>query len=320
MTEFRETPFVSIIVITFNMKNHISRCLESLESIDYPREKYEIIVVDNGSTDGTQEVCDGFNVKYVFQKRKKRGHARNVGIKHAKGEIIAFVDADCEVKKDWLKSHVRDHADTFIGSVCGSVINPYMKFSNKFAIAAHIEEFAEFDETSPRRLIYHVPCCNASFKKHVLLRAGVFDKNLHVGEDFLLSQRIVDLGFELLFDPSAKVLHYGTEPDMLSRSYFEKEIQFGRAYFHVQIRKKNIFRRLPVHRVFVLLFAPSIIIARIFREVYKLKYVRASTNPFLLPIMVMGGLTWGCTYVKEALSYTHARAPHVIHIEGRIGK
>ena len=303
LTEFRETPFVSIIVIAFNMKNYISRCLKSLKSIDYPREEYEIIVVDNGSTDGTREVCEGFDIKYVFEKRRNRGHARNVGIEHAKGEIIAFVDADCEVMKDWLKFHVRDHAHNAIGAVGGAVINPYLKVSNKFAIATHIENSAEFDATSPKRFMYHLPGCNASFKKHVLLKAGFFDKNLHVGEDFLLSKRIMDLGFKLLFDPAAKVSHYGTKPNMSFRSYLEKEIERGKAYFHVQIRNKRMYRRLPMHRLLVLLFAPSIILSRILREIYKLKYVRASAKPLLLPFIVIGGFIWGCTYVKEALSY-----------------
>ncbi|MBN1618218.1 glycosyltransferase [Candidatus Dojkabacteria bacterium] len=283
------------------MKNHLSRCLKSIESIDYPREKYEIIVIDNGSTDGTEQICKDFNIKYFFQKRRTRGHARNVGINYSKGEIIAFVDADCEVERNWLKVHVRDHLDDSIGSVAGAVINPFMKSSNGIGIAAHIEEFADFDENLPKRSTYHVACCNASFKKNLLIKVGYFDETLHAGEDTLLSQKIADLDFSLLFDPTAIVFHYGIRPNMSFGDYLKKEIQFGKAYFKVQIRNKNIIRRLPTNRISILLFAPSIIVVRILKEIYKIRSSHAFANPFVLPIIVIGGFIWGSAYIKEAL-------------------
>jgi cellulose synthase/poly-beta-1,6-N-acetylglucosamine synthase-like glycosyltransferase len=289
------------------MGNYISRCLKSLSLLDYPREMYEIIVIDNGSTDNTRKICENFSVKYIFEERRNRGHARNVGIKHSKGDIIAFVDADCEVRSDWLKFHVRNHAKTLVGAVGGAVINPYLDLSNKFATAIYVESSIEFVASSLKRFIYHLPGCNSSFKKFILKKVGFFD-NLHVGEDFLLSRKIIDLGFKLLFDPAAKVLHYGTSPNMSTRSFIAKEIEMGQAYFYCQIRNKKLLGRLPTQRFFVLLLIPSIISVRILRQIYKLKYLPTLARPLLIPCLIMGGIVWGFSYAKEALFAHQPRA------------
>ena len=295
----KKLPFVTIVVIVLNMKNELYHCLKSIESLDYPRDNFEILVIDGGSNDGTLDICKNFDVKCIIEERKGRGLARNIGVKNAKGEIIAFIDADCKVTRNWLMVHARNHMDNHVGAVGGAIINPMMSISNKFALTNHYEYFAEFDGNTPKRIIYHVSTSNASFKKSTIEEAGFFDDNLDAYEDFELCNRITQTGSKIIFDPDAKVLHFGVNPTMSSYSFMINEIERAKAHLYAQISNQNIFGRLPMHRVSALLFTPSIVLSRIIRQIVKLKYSKAPRILILLPYIMMGGLIWGFTYVKE---------------------
>jgi glycosyltransferase involved in cell wall biosynthesis len=99
LMKIEELPFVSIIVPTLNRKVYLRNCLDSLLKLDYPKTKLEIVVVDNGSTDGTTEMVhkEFPQVVVVLEKRRNSCFARNAGWKNAKGQIIAYTDDDCVV-------------------------------------------------------------------------------------------------------------------------------------------------------------------------------------------------------------------------------
>jgi glycosyltransferase involved in cell wall biosynthesis len=291
-------PFVSIIVVVLNMADMIGACLSSLVSLDYPKDKYEVIVVDGGSTDKTVQICQGFSAKLVVETRKGRGIARNVGIANSHGDIVAFIDADCVASTDWLSVHAENHREKSVGAVGGSVINPYIGRSTLPAILSHYDNFAEFDEKLPKRTMYHIPTCNASYKRKVLLEAQCFDDKLDMYEDFLLSKKIANFGYRVIFDPKAKVFHFGILPTMTLNDYLSKERKLGAAHFRAQISYKFIFPRLPMDKKMVILFSPMIIFSRAVRELYKLLRVRRCAYDIsALPILVMGSINWGLSYV-----------------------
>jgi glycosyltransferase involved in cell wall biosynthesis len=285
------------------MEDMIGACLSSLRSLDYPKDKYEVIVVDGGSTDKTVQICQGFNAKLIVETRKGRGTARNVGIANSHGDIIAFIDADCVASTDWLSVHVENHREISVGAVGGSVINPYIGRSTLPAILSHFDNFAEFDEKLPRRPFYHIPTCNASYKRKVLLAVQCFDDKLDQYEDFLLSKRITNSGYRVIFEPKAKVTHFGIPPTMTLNDYLTKERKLGAAHFRAQISHKFIFGRLPMGKKMVILFSPMIIFSRATREVYKMLRVRrCASDIYAIPILVMGSVNWALTYVH--LSHT----------------
>lgn len=95
----QQYPFVSILIPTRNNEGDIERCLRSLNSLDYPKDRYEAIVVDGHSTDRTVDIAKSLNAKVVYDLGggKGRVHGLNAGIDCAEGDYIAFTDADCAV-------------------------------------------------------------------------------------------------------------------------------------------------------------------------------------------------------------------------------
>jgi len=114
-------PRVSIIVPVLNRRESIGLCVESLLALDYP--SYEIIIVDNGSTDKSRDVVSKYPVKLVIETEKGPYYARNDGISIADGEIIAFTDSDCVVDRNWLKNLMRNYMHEEIGGVGGQILS-----------------------------------------------------------------------------------------------------------------------------------------------------------------------------------------------------
>ena len=108
--KMREAPMVSVVIPTYNRKDMLKECLESLFNQTYPKERYEIIVVNDGSTDGTEEVLNEYAkkapcaFKWFTQQNKGPCVARNLGVKNARGEIICFIDDDCVAEKKWIEN------------------------------------------------------------------------------------------------------------------------------------------------------------------------------------------------------------------------
>ena len=95
-----------------------------LRSQTYPKSNFEIIVIDNGSSDKSVEVINKFAVNLLEERKYPNSYvARNKGLKHAKGEIIVFLDADCLPERQWLESLVEPFRDSTVGVVAGEVLS-----------------------------------------------------------------------------------------------------------------------------------------------------------------------------------------------------
>lgn len=106
-------PEVSVIVPAYDEADDIDDCLAALVNQTYPDERYEVIVVDNGSSDGTVSIVRDYPVTLVSETERQSSYAaRNTGIEHASGEVLAFTDADVTVLPDWIESGVEALAET----------------------------------------------------------------------------------------------------------------------------------------------------------------------------------------------------------------
>lgn len=116
----RSPPRVSVVVPVRNGAPKLARCLQAL--LTQTLQPYEILVVDGHSTDSTREVARRFPVTVVYEDYGTVGGARQVGVEHARGDYVAFTDADCIPGNDWLENLAREFADGIVG-VGGGIKN-----------------------------------------------------------------------------------------------------------------------------------------------------------------------------------------------------
>jgi glycosyltransferase involved in cell wall biosynthesis len=118
-------PFISIIIPAKNEEKLIRSCLNSLKALDYPKDKLEIIVVDGLSTDQTDTVARELGATVISNVKQTVSPGRNIGFENAKGELIAFTDADCIIDKNWLTNCVKYfEQDEAVACVGGPNLTP----------------------------------------------------------------------------------------------------------------------------------------------------------------------------------------------------
>jgi len=127
---------LSVVIPTLNSERTIGVALKALFKNVYPRDHFEVVVVDGGSCDKTLEIIMEFPVKVLTTKKKGAAAARNLGIKNAKGKIICFTDSDCVVPKNWLSKIHRFFANNKNADGVGGPILPY-RHKNVNAIATN---------------------------------------------------------------------------------------------------------------------------------------------------------------------------------------
>jgi glycosyltransferase involved in cell wall biosynthesis len=315
-------PFASIVVIVYNMEKTIKECLDSLVGLNYPKDCYEIIVVDGGSTDGTQRIVreyrDKHNVRMFIEKRKIRGYARNLGTKHAKGEIIAYIDADCSAGRKWLITHVNDHiSNAHVGAVGGAIKHSSYDASDTaidFSRPLIAMEAGEYLPSAPKRYISQIPTCNASFKKQIFTEVGFFEDGLHVTEDTELCYRTLKNGYKILFDPEAKVIHhddYRFKEYIKARNlpigvgmrlFMDKYFSGGRIHYRLQRVHRSISYRLPMSSLLIFILFPGIVWMRIIRNFHKMRYITPKMRLInFVPYVLLASISWVSGYLVESV-------------------
>lgn len=114
------TPAISVVVPFFDSERHVGDCVESLRRQEGVDGDYEVIMVDNGSTDGSRSILDGVaDITLLEESTPGAYAARNTGVRHARAPIIAFTDADCVVAPDWLRNIQLALQDTSVAVLVG---------------------------------------------------------------------------------------------------------------------------------------------------------------------------------------------------------
>lgn len=219
----QDFPFVSIVVPVYNAKDTLRRTIGSVLNQDYPLERYEVIIVDDGSTDGSIELIRDLGIKLIKQNNQGAASARNTGISNTRGEIIIFLDSDCVVSNDWIRLHVREHrVNNAIGCIGGAFAFPKLTTCNFFELCDYYSSWYEQNPKCPPSFNYeYLPSTNISFRKAVLEKIGGFAANLKTGEDVEICQRIRNEGKQILFRPHIQIYHYGRRTlfDFLKHHY-----------------------------------------------------------------------------------------------------
>lgn len=213
--------FISVIIPTLNSAKTVQNTLRAIFSNDFPQELFEVIVVDNGSSDATEKTVRNFPVSFLKCPKRGQGPARNLGLRNAKGDIICFTDSDTLIPKDWLaKISVFLQENPEVDGVGGIVLPPKEENRNSIQRIAG-EIYVERQGFPPvltrtQYLKYQgsLYTANSAYRKETLDACKGFDESLwnhyyyHDSCDIDLSWRLVKMGKNLLFNPDIKVYHH----------------------------------------------------------------------------------------------------------------
>ncbi|MEN3013407.1 MAG: glycosyltransferase [Endomicrobiia bacterium] len=261
--------FVTVIVPIKNSERTLIKHLESIENVDYPRDKFEVIYADGGSKDRTLEILKDWKNKRLPQiiiielnNCKSPGEARNKALEIAKGKYILFTDADCVVKKDWIKQIISPfEKDEKIGIVGGEIhtltvedgndIEKYLEFIKFLSVNGRCNVrqegyFPDIKKYLPHEVNGNIhssffATANLAVKKEALLKIGNKFWDEITGEDVDFNIRINKEGYKLYYLPSAIVYHI----HRANLTQFRKQL-YGYGYGHPLLIKKHAKQVLEI--------------------------------------------------------------------------
>ncbi|MEM3148848.1 MAG: glycosyltransferase, partial [Candidatus Jordarchaeales archaeon] len=218
---------LSVIVPTYNSYDSISECINSLLTQKTSRE-YEVIIVDDGSEDDFLKILEKLTennekIKLIKKRHEGPSKARNIGILYAKGDIVVFTDSDCKADPYWLEEIAKTYEmHPEVAGVGGPHLSKNGKTSVEQAVAfffasplsgnfsfPYLKAINVKEKKEDVLIVSHLPSCNSSYKKDLLVKIGGFREGLWPGEDVELDYRLKK-SFEnvtLLFNPKAVVWH-----------------------------------------------------------------------------------------------------------------
>ena len=215
---------ISIIIPIKNEIEHIEECLNSLENQNFP--DYEVIFADGRSTDGTREflerqIKEKPHFSLLDNPNGDAASGRNIGIKEAKGDLIAFIDADAFADREWLKNIASRFAqikDKNIAGVSGPILAPSNQsvisntivkvMASPLATGGKLNPSTQHIVLKKEKIVRHIPTGNSAFKNEIFKRGFLFDENFKKGHDFEFSIRLVKNGYRFFYDPKIRVWHY----------------------------------------------------------------------------------------------------------------
>jgi len=198
-------PFVSVIVPVYNGSKTLNLCLQALLELDYPKNRYEIIIVDNNSKDDSVEIIKRYPVSLYHETKIQTSYAaRNKGIRESRGDIICFTDSDCIVDKQWLKELVNIFHDPKIGCIGGLILS----YEPVTQVEKYIDKNMLVTHSKKTHFMAFAATANAAYRKSVFEKAGMFNVKYITGSDMEMSWRMqLKTDYEMAFTDKAIIYH-----------------------------------------------------------------------------------------------------------------
>lgn len=216
-------PAISIVICTYNGSRTIRGCLEGVARLDYP--DFEVIVVDDGSTDATADIVREYDVRLIQTENLGLSHARNTGMLAARGDIIAYIDDDAYPDPQWLQYLAAAFRTTNHAGIGGPNLPPHS--DGPIAQCVANAPGGPVHVLLSDRVAEHIPGCNMAFRKACLEAIGGFDPQFRVaGDDVDVCWRLQDRGWTLGYHPTALVWHHRRNS---VRAYWRQQRGYGRA-------------------------------------------------------------------------------------------
>lgn len=262
----------SFIIPCYNEELHIENCLQSLIDQSYPRENFEILVVDNGSQDNSGQIARKYADDVIYAEKIKVGAVRNVGAEVAKGEVLVFIDADCTLDSDWLiraEKLISNDNNTVFG---GGILLP----DNPSWVERHWLLEGPEGNCLPSELIG----CSIVIHSDLFEKINGFDPLMSSGEDTDFSLRARRNGSNITITRTLNVTHLGNAKTL--SSHIQRQI------WHSQSYKKNLLKNLK-DPVFILVLLetmmPAAFLVALLTANASLLFITAAT--FLLTPSVL---------------------------------
>lgn len=239
----QQLPFFSIIIPTYARPQRLANCLESITQLNYPRDRFEVIVVNDGSEIPLDEVMSPFynqlDVTLITQLHGGPATARNTGAAKAKGEFLAFTDDDCQPTNNWLLSlatSVAKSPDSLIG---GKTLNQLV--NNLYSTASQILNdylYACYNRDLENARFF--ASNNIALPTKYFHAIGGFDTTypLAAGEDRELCDRWLHKGYKMIYAPEVQVYH---AHELSLPKFWRQHFNYGRGAFcfHKNRAKQN---------------------------------------------------------------------------------
>ena len=295
---------VSVVVVCYNSEENIKECISSLLNQTHPKDHYEIIFIDNGSTDKTQEIIIDYasrfpNLRMVINPIVGIATSRNVGIREAKYNYIASTDSDCFVPPDWLENLVKGYTlyhekDENIIAVGGANLPPQNTgrffdaltiFLNTFLGSRGSVQGMRFRHD---REVHHIPTVNVMHTKDKLLEVNGFDETFgNIGEDQDLSFRLSKLGYRFYYLSNSYVWH---KLRPILKSWLKNMFIYGKG-------RMWLLRKHPqmVHPVFIIPIGLVLALPLTLLSLWKLFFIL----PLIYFPLVLCASIWACWRQKR---------------------
>jgi glycosyltransferase involved in cell wall biosynthesis len=324
---------VSVIIPAFNEEEMISKCLESLAGSCYPLDAFEVIVVDNGSTDRTLEIARSFHTRLSLTILQRPGvnisALRNLGASAAQGDLLAFLDADCSIPKDWFENAESNLASDSSGVIGGNITIPEDSgwVARTWFQVAYCPKDGE---------VAYVPSGNMLMKRSTFTQIGGFNETIKTSEDCELCARARGEGFTVREVSAMTVVHWRT-PQTL-KEFYRREAWHGEhvaKVFFQNIRSMTNFKAVAF-AAYVLVCGLSAIVGGFLAVYYrqyallglalcgivagsflcslrKLRFVNGKVFWSNLTPLALLYLTWGLARARSLISFRvlHPRSAKV---------
>lgn len=241
-----DLPYASIVVSFHNEALSLRQCLLTLLDQSYPHELYEIILVNDGSDEGSVRAISDLlasrssMVSLLAQSDKGPAAGRNLGVLNAKGRIVAFTDPDCTADKEWLAQHVKAYVSYDTVGVEGRVETDW-------------DQLLYPSRISPATLRYVT--CNMSYRREVIEKIGLFDERFRWKEDGELACRVMEAGWKIITQPAAVVYHPVKKLDARGFLTYGLRHQYDILFYMKHPEFAKVFFRL--RKLGPLVFAPE---------------------------------------------------------------
>lgn len=226
-------PYFSVVVPTFNRLERLRRVIAALERQAYPSDSYEVIVISDGSTDGTDAYLETLRstmqLQWLTQANRGPAAARNAGVQKAVGDFIVFIDDDVVPEPQLLEEHARSHQEAgrdvvVLGPLLtpeGFDMAPWVRWEQEMLMKQY-KALLRGDWTASARQFY---TGNASLRRSHILAAGGFDEGFRRAEDVELAYRLANNGLKFVFNIKAVGMHFA---DRSYRAWLEAAYTYGR--------------------------------------------------------------------------------------------